>query len=103
MGYMVYTGTIEALKVSNDGITKAFNERIEGLNDILKGKDELLNEYRQRLGILPPPDNPYFRLTDEELKKEVEGEHCQERHEAVNPGLLRVGDVERGERQDQGS
>jgi hypothetical protein len=71
IGYMGYTGTIEALKVSNDGITKALNEQIEGLNDILKGKDELLNEYRQRLGILPPPDNPYFRLTHEELKKEV--------------------------------
>ena len=44
------------------------SERVENLNTLLKSKDDLITEYRERLHIREKVEGPYHSYTDRELK-----------------------------------
>jgi hypothetical protein len=45
------------------------DQHLEVKDEQLKGKDDLITEYRERLGILPPAQSPFERLSNRELQQ----------------------------------
>ncbi|WP_094607168.1 hypothetical protein SPSIL_058290 [Sporomusa silvacetica DSM 10669] len=56
-------------KFRYETIIAQLKERIEGYKDRLSAKDEQLNDYRQRLHLLPSTETSYSRLSNMEIKK----------------------------------
>ncbi|WP_433583539.1 hypothetical protein [Paenibacillus amylolyticus] len=54
-----------------ESIIGTLKERIEGYKDRINSKDEQLNEYRQRLNLVPINQTSYSRLTNIDLKNQA--------------------------------
>jgi len=52
-----------------EGLGESLRERIETLKDRIQGKDEQINEYRERLHLIPIDATAYSRLTNSELQQ----------------------------------
>ena len=52
-----------------EGIGESLRERIDTLKDRIQGKDEQINEYRERLHLIPADATSYSRLTNNELQQ----------------------------------
>lgn len=51
-----------------EGIIESFRERIEALKERLEAKDDQLDEYRERLHLIPARGSEFSRLSHAELK-----------------------------------
>jgi hypothetical protein len=53
-----------------EGTVLKLNEHIEVLKERMEGKDDQLDDYRERLHLIPASGTKYSRLTNEELRTE---------------------------------
>jgi len=66
-----HSGIVEAQSIKYNTIVKEYEVRLHGINEYIKFKDDLIVEYRERLGLIPAGGNRYSTLTHDELKEEA--------------------------------
>jgi hypothetical protein len=68
---LVFLVAYLAAKWRYDGLVENLRERLELSKDRIQNKDDQLNEYRQRLHIIPSDTTSFSRMTNSELKSKA--------------------------------
>jgi hypothetical protein len=66
---VVFSVAFTAIKWRYDGIVENLRERLETMKERLTAKDTQLDEYRERLHLVPASGSEFSRLTHAELKQ----------------------------------
>jgi hypothetical protein len=68
---VAFAAAFAACRWAYQSMRETSNERLEALKERLHGKDELIDEYRERLHLMPSSGSQYSKLTHKELQEHV--------------------------------